>query len=253
MFIYCFPPRGGGSDTFGDALKESVINGEFSIGQLSQVLIEAREEIYARAGQLENADYETARAYQLTQAELYLATSRLYERYAEKVALKFPESNLAGVGSVQVGADTPSPLEKMETWHRIANHYRAMGERLLTGQGQGWDIKVGTLSTSSTSQYPACLQDITTHATIVVRDVVTMTDEELNQFDYLMDMLKSGLTHWAKQAQETDRDDVLAHIHGMCQDNIDLLSEGITKGYEDDDFDLDVGPIWFGWSTTTPT
>ena len=131
---------GGPADT-GPALKQSVLDAEFALSQLQSALAEAREEIYARCGQKANDDYETARAYQLKQAELYLATARLYERLAEKTALKFPEANLGGVGNVQWGADTPSPLEKMKGWHETAQRYRAIADNLLAGQGSAWDIR----------------------------------------------------------------------------------------------------------------
>ena len=135
--------KGGPSDT-GESLKQSVLDGEFSTSQLEAALAEARAEIFARAGQKQNEDYDDYRAAQLQESEKYLATSRLYQRYAEKLALKFPESNLQSVGSVSLGADTPSPLEKMEVWHRVANVYRQQGETLL--RGQPWTMVVGTES-----------------------------------------------------------------------------------------------------------
>lgn len=150
-----FRQGAGGANDFGDALKQSVIDGTFAPSQLELALTQAREEIYSRAGQKENDEYETERYYQLRQCELWLATSSLCLWYGKKTALKFPESNLAGVGSITVGSDTPPPTEKMEVWTRAAREYRAIGERLLTGMGQAWDMKVGTLRRSH-SHHP-CL------------------------------------------------------------------------------------------------
>lgn len=143
-----FRQGAGGPHDKGEALKQSVLDGEFAPSQLTAALVEAREEIYARCGGEENDEYETARAAQLRQAELYLATARLYERLAEKVALKFPEANLGAVstggGGVTWGADTPSPLEKMKGWTEQARAYRAIADSYLSGQGSAWSVVVGT-------------------------------------------------------------------------------------------------------------
>lgn len=98
-------PGAGGSNDFGEALKQSVQDGTFATSQLSMALSLAREEIYARCGQKENEEYEVYRSYQLKQAELWLSLSTLAILYGEKTALKFPESNLSAVGSVSMGAD----------------------------------------------------------------------------------------------------------------------------------------------------
>lgn len=133
-----FRQGAGGANTFGDALRESVLNGEFSSGQLQQSLVNAREDIYVLCGGKENEEYETSRAYSLKKAELYLATATLYEKLAEKTALKFPEANGAQAGELAISPDTPSPFEKMEVWHRIARRYREIAGAYM--KGIAWDM-----------------------------------------------------------------------------------------------------------------
>lgn len=62
--------------------------------------------------------------------------------------------------------------------------------------------------------------------------------EALIEFDQAMISLQESLQALAHKAQETDRDDILAFIHGKCQENLDYLSQGIDIAREDDDVDL---------------
>lgn len=95
----------GGPNVIGQALTQSVTDGTFATSQLQLSLTLAREEIYARAGQKENDEYDPYRFYQLKQCELWFSLSTLTILFGEKTALKFPESNLSAVGSVSLGAD----------------------------------------------------------------------------------------------------------------------------------------------------
>lgn len=93
----------GGSDNVGDSLQQAVLDGTFSHSQLAGFLQRARNEIYSRCGQKTNDEYSQARRFQLSEAELYLTVARMYLVHAERTALKFPESNLAGVAEVTIG------------------------------------------------------------------------------------------------------------------------------------------------------
>lgn len=85
----------------------------------------------------------------------------------------------------------------------------------------------------------ACRKDTIIAATVVSHARSTfMNEEQIQSFDESMDSLKESLTHWANQAQQTDRDDILSYIHGKCQENIQLLGQGIEIAREDDDVDL---------------
>jgi len=155
LCTFCaFREGSGGKDDTGVALLQSVKNGEFAQSQLQLSLQQARDEIYARAGRKENAEYDDYRKSQLTECELYLATARLYERLAEKIGLKTVDANAMSVGSIMAGADTPSPIERMEAWFRTSKTYRAIGQELLTGQGNAWNMSVGI--EHSSHRYP-CL------------------------------------------------------------------------------------------------
>ncbi len=144
-----------------DAL--SVKAGSFEYSQFDYALRRARNEIYAKAGRLDNADYDEYRLEQLTEAELWLATARLYPMFGERIALRFPEANLTSVAEITQGADTPSPFEKLEVWHRVAKEVRAFGLELL--RGDPWDMAVG--SETTTDNPYNCLADgvYSNHAT----------------------------------------------------------------------------------------
>ena len=152
-----FRQGAGGANDEGEALQTSAIEGTFAFSQFTNALQRARNEIYARCGQLGNDEYDDWREDQLTEAELWLATARLYPMYGEKIALKYPESNLSGVDAVTIGADTPSPVEKGKHWTEfMVARIRAMAEMLITGQGQNWDIETGDDLAFRTDPYP-CL------------------------------------------------------------------------------------------------
>lgn len=134
MGFTSFRQGSGGPQDSGDLLQQSATDGTFAISQFEQALQRARNEIYRKTGSLDNDAFDEARKAELTEAELWLATARLYPMYGEKIALKFPESNLAGVGDLTLGADTPSPVEKGQHWFEfMASRCRAMGDRLLRG------------------------------------------------------------------------------------------------------------------------
>src|SRR5687767_8764586 len=90
MSFTSFRQRTGGPNDEGEALKNSAIEGTYAESQFSKSLQQARNEIFARAGRKQNDEYDEWRAAQLTEAELWLATARLYPKYGEKIALKFP-------------------------------------------------------------------------------------------------------------------------------------------------------------------
>jgi len=112
----------------------SVLAGSFALGQFETALKESRREIYRRAGRKQNDEYDESRADELKEAERYLATARLYPNLGAKMQIKFPESNLAAVGDVMVGADTPSPYEKgRQLVEFMYSSLRRIGLELLRG------------------------------------------------------------------------------------------------------------------------
>lgn len=119
---------------------DSVREGTFPFSAFQQALSDARREIYRRTGERENAEFSESRLDDLREAELWLATARLYPRFGERLVLAFPESNLQGVGEVMSGADTPSPVEKSEFWTgTMYQRIRAIGLSVLSGYP--WDIQ----------------------------------------------------------------------------------------------------------------
>ncbi|MBP7746921.1 MAG: hypothetical protein KA383_12395 [Phycisphaerae bacterium] len=133
----------------------SVTQGTFAYGQFERALDEARREIYRKTGQRLNDEFDEDRADELKEAERYLAIARLIPNYANRMQLEFPESNLASVGEVTVGADTPSPYEKGAQWiEKMYSAYRSMGLALLANARDHADIELG--DDVSSESYP-CL------------------------------------------------------------------------------------------------
>lgn len=134
---------------------DSVREGTFAFKQFEQALKDARREIYRRTGERDVSEFSEARLDDLREAELWLATARLYPRFGERLILAFPESNLQAVGEVSQGADTPSPYEKGDAWTgQLYQRIRAVGLALL--YGQPWSIE--TVAESETLREPfACL------------------------------------------------------------------------------------------------
>lgn len=122
----------------------SVIQGTFAYSQFECALAEARRDIYRRTGQRDNDNFTEDRADELKEAERYLAIARLIPNYANRMQLEFPESNLASVGEVMVGADTPSPYEKGAQWiEKMYNAYRSMGLALLGNAREHANVELG--------------------------------------------------------------------------------------------------------------
>lgn len=134
---------------------DSVREGTFPFAAFSQALRDARREIYRRTGERDTSEFTEARLDDLREAELWLATARLYPRFGERLILAFPESNLQAVGEVSQGADTPSPYEKGDAWTgQLYQRIRAVGLSLL--HGQPWSIE--TVAESETLREPfTCL------------------------------------------------------------------------------------------------
>jgi len=120
--------------------QDSVTEGTFAFSQFQSALRQARYEIYKKTLRKQNDEFDDDRLEELREAELWLSTARLYRNYGERIVLKFPESNLAGVASVTIGADTPSPTEKGQHWVEfMLTRIRAMGLALL--RGFAWDCQ----------------------------------------------------------------------------------------------------------------
>jgi len=135
----------------------SVQEGTFTLSQFESALQRSRNEIYARAGRMENDDYESWRYDQLKECELWLATARLYPMFGERITLKFPESNMSALADVTIGADTPSPVEKGQHYVQfMTQRIRAFGLELLYNHNEVWDMVVGTEPSVESDPYP-CL------------------------------------------------------------------------------------------------
>ncbi len=125
--------------------QESVLNGTFELEQFETALTEARREIYLKTQFKQNEEFTEERLSELKEAERYLAAARLYPCYAAKMRIEFPESNLASVGDVMSGADTPDPYSKAEGLMKAAQQLRAIGLELLNAPSRCWDVSVSQL------------------------------------------------------------------------------------------------------------
>jgi hypothetical protein len=120
--------------------RQSVLDGTFALSQFESALRESRREIYRRAGRRQNDEYDEARADELKEAERYLATARLYPNFGARMQLEFPESNLASVGDVMTGADTPDPYAKgRQLVEFMYNALRRIGLACL--RGDRWSVR----------------------------------------------------------------------------------------------------------------
>ncbi len=148
MGFTSFRQGAGGPSDEGATLRQAAEDGTFAVSQFEDALQKSRNEIYARCGRKPNADYTDWRLSQLTEAELWLATARLYPKYGERIAIKFSESNLAGVESVTLGADTPPPSgpgSKGEFYTKfMVQQFRGFGLQLMLGMGENWSAELTT-------------------------------------------------------------------------------------------------------------
>lgn len=137
--------------------QDSVLDGTFDFAQFTSALRQARYEIYRKTLRRGNDEFEDDRLEELREAELWLATARLYRNYGERIAVKFPESNLAGVASVSIGADTPSPVEKGQHWIEfMMTRIRNFGLMLLESPSTRFAVEVSR-DTATTAEDYRCL------------------------------------------------------------------------------------------------
>ena len=141
----------------------SVLSGTFALSQFETALQESRREIYRRTGRKGNDDFDEDRADELKEAERYLAASRLYPNFGARMQLEFPESNLAAVGDVMTGADTPDPYTKgKQLVEFMYAALRRIGLAILESPSHRWDMRLGTADEPATvaDRYP-CLAGFT--------------------------------------------------------------------------------------------
>lgn len=116
----------------------TVESAEFEYDKINAALQLARNEIYKHTGYATANDIPTAaRYYELREAELYLAAARLCTEFGMRFLYSsiIGDSNIAQVGDVMSGADTPSPLEKSEHWTKaLYRHFRNRGIELMNGK-----------------------------------------------------------------------------------------------------------------------
>ncbi len=116
----------------------------FRKSQFEMALDNARAEILDRTKGKTNSEFGE-RLPIIKEAELYLATSRLYHFYAERLGILSTDANLVGVGNVQLGADTPPPLglnSKMDFLRDQAVKMHDIGISLLIGKP--YSVSIGT-------------------------------------------------------------------------------------------------------------
>lgn len=134
----------------------SVTSPGFSKSQLDGALQRARDEITDRTLAKANDDFGD-RLGVVTEAELYLATARLYDMWGERLGLLSTDANIVNVSEVGLGADTPPPLgpgSKMEFFAKnMAVLYRQKGLALLIGKP--FSIAIG-IEEEETERFP-CL------------------------------------------------------------------------------------------------
>lgn len=130
----------------------------FKKSQFESALQRARDEIYDRTIGKENDEFGT-RLGIVKEAELYLAVSRLYDMWGDRLGLLSADANIVNVGSVGLGADTPPPLglnSKMEFFVKsMSEIYRAKGLYLL--RGKPYEVDLG--AEIDTSQFPCLLSE----------------------------------------------------------------------------------------------
>ncbi len=143
--------------SFREGDKMAVDTPTFLKSQFEQALQAARDEITDRTMGKENEDFGM-RLGVVKEAERYLATSRLYDMWGDRLGLLSTDANLVNIGSVGLGSDTPPPLgqgSKMEFFIKsMSAIYRAKGLELLRGKpylvGMGTDL-------DSASRFPCLL------------------------------------------------------------------------------------------------
>lgn len=140
--------------SFREGDDESIERPTFKRSQFEYALQLARNEIYAKT--LQADDIDETRESQLKEAELYLATSRLYRMWGERLGLLTTDANLVGVGSVSLGADTPPPVgenSKMQFFiEKMATEYRRIGLEIL--RGLPWDYKAFSVASDDDDHFP---------------------------------------------------------------------------------------------------
>lgn len=134
--------------------RDSVIAGTFSFGMFETALNDARLEIYRKTLRKQNGEFTEDRAAELKIAERYLATAFLFPNFGSRMQLKFPESNLAAVGSVQIGADTPDPFSKGRQYVEFMyDKIRSIGLAYLESPSTRFAIEVSKDNRSTTQTY----------------------------------------------------------------------------------------------------
>lgn len=139
--------------------QDSVLEGTFAFSQFETALRQSRYEIFRKTGKRQNDEFDEDRLEELREAELWLSTARLYRNYGERIALKFPESNLSGINSVQIGADTPPPTDKGVHWVEfMQSRIRAYGLMLLESPSNRYSVAVSSVSSADSQDTPySCL------------------------------------------------------------------------------------------------
>ena len=149
----CYQQGGEGTDG-------SIANASFKLSSLESALVAARNEIYTAT--LGATTFTPEREAQLQQAELWLATAILHSRFGERIGLYTANADLASVGDILRGADTPAPVgpgSKSEYWSKtMYSLYRQRGLMLLEAPSHRWDIQLATVAQPTTvaDRYP-CL------------------------------------------------------------------------------------------------
>jgi hypothetical protein len=122
----------------------------------------ARKEIWRKTLKRGNSEFDEDRVEELREAELWLATARLYPIFGERIALVYPESNLSGLGAATIGADTPPPSgpgSKGEYWAQFMEQLaRKRGLELLQSPSTTFALALSKWQTPTwQTHYQSCL------------------------------------------------------------------------------------------------
>lgn len=123
--------------SFSEGDSATVKTPTFLKSQFELALQMARDEITDRTLGKDNDEFDN-RLGVIKHAEKYLATSRLYDMWGDRLGLLSTDANLVGVGSVNLGADTPPPVGDGSKMQFFVKHmsaaYHAKGLSLLIGK-----------------------------------------------------------------------------------------------------------------------
>lgn len=143
---------------------DSVRRGTFAFSQFQTALRNSRNEILRKTGGIANNAFSEDRREELKESELWLSAARLMPRFGERIAVKTVDANMAGIASVQLGADTPPPSgpgSKGEYYVKFMyQRFRAIGLELLNAKYDRWGFTHSNYWDRQTDRFPTLLPGV---------------------------------------------------------------------------------------------